>query len=321
MSSVVSASYDYLEEFEKLENPQRWLNGKTLLTTYDGYFKFENHHMEAYTQHIGMLDELSRASKFYLSGFYSQVYEALDVLIQNGLHHQIEMLDIEINWFDIKSRNIEWNLFREFRNLKLLNVNCSDCNNYSYTVLGGVISSLPAGLEALCINYHWFDSSLDFSYLADGKLKVLKLITSKFNQPLDRLPSGLETLIIKSGLFNQPIENLPSSVRHLVLLCPNFKQPLDMLPHGLEYFAGLHYNCFLYPESVYKGSLENLPSSLKHVMLDEYLFTRCKTDLEQRDGISIRCYNDYNNSITTIIRHLLDSIISGNICNARMLEC
>ena len=57
-----------------------------------------------------------------------------------------------------------------------------------------------------------------------------------------------------------------------------FNMPLDNLPHGIEYIAGLYYNCFSYIEKYNELSLEELPCSIKTILLHENLY---KTQIEK----------------------------------------
>jgi len=54
---------------------------------------------------------------------------------------------------------------------------------------------------------------------------------SKFNQPINNLPSGLKSLTfdyIYLSSFNQPINKLPKGLQHLVLP-KNYDKPTDHL--------------------------------------------------------------------------------------------
>ena len=118
----------------------------------------------------------------------------------------------------------------------------------------------------------------------------------------------LETLIIESGAFNQRMENLPSSLKHLILLCPQFRMPLDSLPHGLEYFAGLYFNCYIYQEDSYGLEIVNLPSSIKSILLDKRLYDKQRAILKSTYAdCKIGCYEDFYN-FEFIFKNLLDSI-------------
>ena len=104
------------------------------------------------------------------------------------------------------------------------------------------------------------------------------------------------------------MDNLPNTLKHLILLCPKFAMPLECLPHGLEYFAGLHFNCFSYPEDSYKLELVNLPSSIKSILLDINLYDeQYKTLSKVYRNCQIGFYEDINN-FEFILKNLLTSI-------------
>ena len=295
---------DYLEEFYKLDfNDRQEPSGNELGLNQLGYFMFDVRHLDTYTNTLHMANTLYNANKIYLGGFYSYIYAALEALIENGLHEQVRMLDIDIDGWD--SIHISWKLLSQFTNLKLLYI---DGSNSSLFTIPDITAHLPKSLEALSIvNMPYYNEP--FSHLMSiSNIKILKLLALKFNQELGNLPSGLETLIIESGEFNQRMDNLSSSLKHLILLCPRFRMALDSLPHGLEYFAGLYFNCFSYPEDVYGLDLVNLPSSIKSVLLDKNLYDKQHKILKSTYAdCQIECYEDYNN-FEFIIKNLLARI-------------
>lgn len=301
-------SYFYLQELDKLDCTRKWIEfGNSPLLTKNGYFIFDSYHLESHLRHSDMITTLKESTKFYISGIYSQVYESLELLIQNDLHHQITMLDITISVFD--SKHNEWSLLKKFTNLKLLNFDSSEAPYYSKNVLERFIEFIPLSIEALCINYHWFNNSLD--HLTNSNIKVLKLITIKFNQAIDSLPHMLETLIIKSGDFNKKIDNLPVTLKHLILLCAKMRESMDYLPHGLEYFAGLYFNCFIYPDSVFEGNFQNLPKTLKYIMLDECQYEKHHLELKNDlAGCRISQYTNYYDH-KEILSHLINTFNSA----------
>jgi len=298
---------DYLEEFYKLDFNDRHELGNELLHNQFGYFMFDIRKLDSYTTNTQIINNLYKADKIYLNGDYSYVYAALEALIENGLQEQIIMLDIEINKWD--SMYISWKLLSQFINLKLLYIDGS--NAFLYKKLNSIpdiTSHLPTSLIALSlVNIPRYNEPFS-QKLNTSNIKVIKLLTLTFNQELTNLPLGLETLIIESGEFNQRLDNLHSSLKHLILLCPKFAMPLDNLPHGLEYFAGLHFNCFVYPGHFYKLELANLPSSIKSILLDKNLYDKHSTTIANiYKDCNIEFYENFNN-FEFIIKNLLARI-------------
>ena len=300
MAQSLSAR-DYLEEFYKLDFNDRQEPGDDLMLNQFGYFMFDVNKLETYTTNIHIVNNLYKADKIYLQGNYSYIYAALEALIENSLHLQVSMLDIEIkNWDSI---NISWKLLAHFTNLKLLYI---DGNNIPQTKTTlDITACLPQSLLAFSIvNMPYYNEPFSHT-LNNSNLKVIKLLTLKFNQAISNLPLSLETLIIESGEFNQQMDNLPNSLKHLIMLCPKFAAPLNNLPHGLEYFAGLHFNCLIYPEHSYELELANLPSSIKSILLDKNLYDKHHTDLANiYKDCNIELYDDFNN-FYVIIKNLL----------------
>jgi len=299
------ATREYIQEFHKLDFNYRSYLGQELMLNEFGYFMFDVGKIDTYTSTLHIANNLYKADKIYLNRTYSSVYDALENLIENGLHLQIKMLDIQIIYWD--TMQISWDLLARFTNLKLLYIDGSNASRYNKSI-PDITAHLPPSLEALSIvNMPYYNEPFS-PQIKTSNLKIIKLMALKYNQELSNLPPTLETLIIESGSFNQPMYNLPSGLKHLVLLCPLFSQPLDTLPHGLEYFAGLHFNCFVYPENTYKLELVNLPSSIKTIVLDKFL-SKQKDILKQIYKESkIICYEDFDN-FEFIIETLLDSIV------------
>ena len=301
---------DYLEEFNKLDFNDRHEPGTELMLNQFGYFMFNVNNLNTYTSNIHIVNNLYKADKIYLGDTYSNIYAALETLIHNGLHLQVRMLDIEITEWD--SIQISWKSLSQFTNLKLLYIDGYNTAVRNKSVLDisnlDITANLPLSLEALSlVNMPYYDEPFH-SIMSSSNLKVIKLFTLQFNQELSNLPPCLETLIIESGKFNQGMDNLPSSLKHLILLCPNFAAPLDNLPHGLEYFAGLNFNCFIYPEDFYRLELANLPSSIKSLLLDKNLYDKHRAIIaDTYKDCNIEFYEDFNNS-EFIIKHLLARI-------------
>lgn len=297
---------DYLEEFYKLDFNDRQEPGCNELGLNQlGYFMFDVRKLDTYTSTMNIVNTLYKATKIYLCGCYSNVYDSLEALIENGLHEQVYMLDIEIRIWD--SMNISWEVLSHFTNLKLLYID--GCNSSLVNkVIPDITEHLPKSLEALSlVNMLYYNKPFD-QKMSTSNIKVLKLLTLKFNQELGNLPPILEALIIESGEFNQRMDNLSSSLKYLILLCPKFLMPLDSLPHGLEYFAGLYFNCFIYPEDFYRLDIINLPSSIKSVLLDKNLYKKQSEILACTYAhCKIGCYEDFNN-FEFIFKNLLDSM-------------
>ena len=296
---------DYLVEFYKLDFNDRQEPGVELMSNQLGYFMFDVRKLDAYTSNIHIVNNLYKTEKIYLHGDYSYVNAALEALIENGLHLQVNMLDIEIsNWDSI---HISWKLLSHFINLKLLYID--GCNSSrANKVIPDITAHLPKSLIALSIvNMPYYNEPFS-QQMSISNLKVIRISGLTFNKELGTLPPMLETLIIESGDFNQRMENLPSSLKHLILLCPKFHMPLDSLPHGLEYFAGLYFNCFIYPEDFYGLEIVNLPSSIKSILLDKSLYDKQRAILTSTYAdCKIGCYEDFNN-FEFIFKNLLDSM-------------
>ena len=295
---------EYLNEFHKLDFYDRQEPGTELMLNQFGYFMFDVKKINTYTSSLHMANNLYKIDKICLHEDYSSIYYSLESLIKNGLHVQVIMLDIQIIFGDCL--DVSWHLLSEFTNLKLLYID--GCNNSRYynKSIHNITMHLPHSLEALSIvNLPYYNEPFS-PQIRTSNLKIIKLMTLKFNQELGNLPTTLETLIIESGAFNQPMINLPNGLKHLILLCPIFAMPLDTLPHGLEYFAGLHFNCFVYPENTYELELTNLPSSIKTIVLDKYLYTQKDILNQIYKACKIICYEDINN-FEFIINTLLDN--------------
>lgn len=302
---------DYLEEFHKLDfNDRKESSCNELVFNQLGYFMFDVRRLDTYTSTMHMANNLYKANKIYLCGFYSYVYAALEVLIENGLHEQVIMLDIEINMWD--SINISWELLSRFINLKLLYIDGSNTSNSRLNKkIPDITEHIPKSLEALSIvNMPYYNQKFNYQ-MSISNIKVIKLLTLKLNQELVNLPPLLETLIIESGEFNQRMDNLPRNLKHLILLCSKFRMPLDNLPHGLEYFGGIYFNCFIYSEDSYKLEITNLPSSIKSILLDKNLYNKQHNILANvYNNCKIEFYEDFNN-----FEFILNNLLSYQQCN------
>jgi hypothetical protein len=130
---------------------------------------------------------------------------------------------------------------------------------------------------------------------------------SKFNQPLDNLPSDITNLTL-GYYFNRPIDNLPSSIINLTLgnsfnqrldnlpseiinltLGWYFNQPIDNLPSSIIVLTlGFHFNQRLdnLPSGIinltlgycFNQNLDNLPHGIINLTLGE-TFNQCLDNL------------------------------------------
>jgi len=93
-----------------------------------------------------------------------------------------------------------------------------------------------------------FERYVNYNFLG------LKYIGSKFNRPVDNLPS-IVTHLDFGWHFNQSIDNLPSSITHLTF-GPDFNRPVDNLPSSITHLTFCsNFNC----------PVDNLPSSITHL--------------------------------------------------------
>lgn len=84
---------------------------------------------------------------------------------------------------------------------------------------------------------------------------------NKFNQLLDYLPIGLETLYIWfNEEFNYPLDNLPPGLKYFVLFSNKFTQPLNNLPDSIEI---IQISTFNYTNT------KKLPANLKSINITE----------------------------------------------------
>lgn len=108
---------------------------------------------------------------------------------------------------------------------------------------------------------------------------ILLIFGSKFNQPIDNLPSSLMHLEFSCS-FNQPINKLPTSLKFLRFI-ESFNQPIN-LPPGLTHLTfdcrfdrpvilpdGLEYLCISNDDN--SDTLDNLPSSITELELGYYI--------------------------------------------------
>ena len=298
---------DYLDEFSKLDLNDCLEPGDYHMVNKLGYFIFDGRQTETYISSPYLLTKFNNADKIYIFGNYSYVYATLEALFEKGMYQQVVMLNIDINNWD--NVVISWDVLSRFTNLKLLNIDGNNVDSHYIArkkFIPDITEHLPASLEALSIvNMLYYDTPFN-QRLSMLNLKVIKLFSIKWNQSICGLPSGLETLIIKSGEFNQRMENLPGGLKHLILLSWKFTMPLDRLPHGLEYFAGLHFPSLNYLLGNYDKELTNLPSSIKSVLLDKNLFEKQGETLKSiYPECQIDCYDDFRYG-EFIMKHLLE---------------
>jgi hypothetical protein len=100
-----------------------------------------------------------------------------------------------------------------------------------------------------------------------------------FNQSLDYLPDGLESLTIKLNQgFRLPIDNLPRGLKHLHFICKNFIQPINNLPEGLQtlVIAKFDYNnTYNFPVGMKTANItyqitDDEYSSIKKNLIEKY---------------------------------------------------
>ena len=100
-----------------------------------------------------------------------------------------------------------------------------------------------------------------FDAYKNNKLTKIKNIMSKFNHPIDSLPSsGSSITHLTFGTnFNQPVNALPPSITHLTFdRYSKFNHPVDSLPSSITHLTFGDYSKFNHPVS-------NLPSSITHL--------------------------------------------------------
>lgn len=159
---------------------------------------------------------------------------------------------LDKNNYDYRNDKLVMKLLKQYKKIQF-------GNNYNSTV-----DWIPHGITD--INF-----GLQFNKPLENLPLTIKNITFQqygsigyilFNQPLDYLPYGLETLTMKFGLdFNYPLNNLPQTLKMLSICCGKFYQPLNNLPQTLEvlYMRNFDYNNTYY-----------LPQNLKVFEICEY---------------------------------------------------
>jgi Leucine-rich repeat (LRR) protein len=128
--------------------------------------------------------------------------------------------------------------------------------------------------------------------------KTLKNIeySGYFNEPIDNLPEGLETLTFFcceyiDSHFNQPVDNLPNSIVK-IHFGNYFNQPVDNLPESL-------INLFFEKHGQFNHTIDNLPSGLKTLYLG-YHFNQPVNNLPL--GLEVLCmgYCIFNHPINNL---------------------
>jgi len=116
-------------------------------------------------------------------------------------------------------------------------------------------------------NNYDYSSNLEVLDLIKKYKKVL--FSDSFNSPIDFLPYGVVDVILGSK-FNQPLENLPSSIKSMEFIADGyyntstaFDYPLDHLPYGLE-----ELKLSISGRKTIIGA--NLPPSLKKLEILDY---------------------------------------------------
>lgn len=127
------------------------------------------------------------------------------------------------------------------------------------------LSFLPDGITDLNIGAN-FNKSLDNLPSTLKHLRINKYSEvgyNIFNQPLDYLPHGLETLFIGfNNVFNQTLDNLPSTLKKLSIHNYIFIDDINNLPDSIE---ELKIFIFVY-DKTYK-----LPKNLKKMYINHEL--------------------------------------------------
>ena len=150
--------------------------------------------------------------------------------------------------------------------------------------LYNTLTNLPKTLLNLTINSDLLNLPLNALTNDPINLKILHVISNKFNQPINNLPSSLMELHIIAGNFNQSIDNLPTFLKNLHIDSDGFNQLLNSLPHTLEKL------CIRSDE--FNQSFNNLPISLNSIKL--FIPNYCKEiDLLYLQKLrELQIYND-----------------------------
>ena len=136
------------------------------------------------------------------------------------------------------------------------------------------VDCLPPNLKSLLLP----DSFNGFIDKLPNSLLELQ-IGREFNQSIDQLPTGLQSLVfVEEGCFDQSIEHLPSEIRTIELPF-SFRAGLYDLPTSLQCLTITTYD--------YRYSLDALPEQLKELNLSHY-YTDCLKSLPQNLQ-SLRC--------------------------------
>lgn len=98
------------------------------------------------------------------------------------------------------------------------------------------IDFLPDGITHLEIGKLYNDSLINLpKSVKHLVLQPNEITYSIFNQSLDYLPIGLETLKIRlNSSFNKPIDNLPCGLKELYFVSSTYNLPINNLPESLE---------------------------------------------------------------------------------------
>lgn len=125
------------------------------------------------------------------------------------------------------------------------------------------LSFLPDGITDLNIGAN-FNKSLDNLPSTLKHLRIQKYNEvgyNIFNQPIDYLPHGLETLIIGFNIvFNQTLDNLPSTLKTLHIYNKKSIQDINNLPDSIE---ELRIDIFEYDKTF------KLPKNLKSMYINK----------------------------------------------------
>ena len=171
---------------------------------------------------------------------------------------------------------------------------------HTYGRFNGRIDNLPSTLTSLTLAKP-FDQTLDnlvnlpnLLYLSTG---------SRFNKPVENLPSSLKTLIFGFH-FNQRVDNLPPNLNKLIF-DHDFNQPIDNLPVGLNSLVFRYY----WLGSKFNQPISHLPPDLTRIAFGKNFNQDIDNLLLPLILTHISFGNEFNKSISNLskcpaLRHL-----------------
>ena len=165
--------------------------------------------------------------------------------------------------------------------------------------------AFPDNLTELYISNNYIESFYKLGNLPNA-LKILRISSTIFNNPLNNLPDTLECLILISDKFNQSLDNLPN-LRRLVICSRTFNKSVDKLPETLR---ELHIS-----SRYFNQSLNNLPKKLEILRIFSNDFNKSINKLPNNLEILKLFSNDFNNDFNNTIYNLpnnLQTLILGS---------